>query len=189
MNDPLIVEGLLSKDDFEELRSHVQDIKKSADTYNDKFGRHDLPETPLIKRLHNDLLKKAKEVFKSSTLVPSYTYGIWYTKAGHLEKHKDINPCTYGIDLCVYQKTPWDIYVDDKPYTLMENDALFYYGEEQQHWREEFPNPEDNVVCNILFFYIEPDHWWFTEPKEDHVKILKDLVKERNPELYLGFDD
>ena len=46
---------------------------------------------------------------------------------------------------------------------LMENDALLMYGNEQEHWRESFPDPDHNMVCNIFLFYCKPDHWYFTE--------------------------
>ena len=189
MNDPIVVKGLLDPKKFDNLRTQIQLMEKNERSFANQFSRHEFSNTTFMTELHEELLPKAKEVFKSDTLVPSYNFGAWYFKNASLFKHRDINPCTYSIDLCVYQKTPWDLYVEGTPYTLMENDAIFYWGEEQQHWREEFPDPENNIVCNVLFFYVEPDHWWFTEPKEKHTEIIKGLVKERNPELYLGFDD
>jgi hypothetical protein len=29
------------------------------------------------------------------------------------------------------------------------------------HWREDFPNPENQKVAMIFFHFVEPDHWWF----------------------------
>jgi hypothetical protein len=68
--------------------------------------------------------------------------------------------------MCVYQVEPWDLFVDDKPYTLYPNQALGYYGNDQLHWREKFPNPENNHVAMIFFHFAEPDHWYFTKGPE-----------------------
>ena len=48
---------------------------------------------------------------------------------------------------------------------IRQNSTIWYisYGNDQEHWREEFPNPETNLVANAFFFYVEPDHWFFTE--------------------------
>jgi hypothetical protein len=46
------------------------------------------------------------------------------------------------------------------------------YGNDQEHWREEFPDPQHNLVANAFFFYVEPDHWFFTEgPQFLYTKI------------------
>ena len=36
-------------------------------------------------------------------------------------------------------------------------------GNEKALERFDFPNPEENVVIEATFFFVEPDHWWFTE--------------------------
>jgi hypothetical protein len=91
-----------------------------------------------------------------------------------LYKHKDDNACTYTLDMCVYQNEPWDLWVEDKNYCLYPNQALAYYGNDQMHWREEFPNPENNHVAMVFFHFAEPDHWWFKEgPQYLHTHIRK----------------
>jgi hypothetical protein len=103
--------------------------------------------------------------------VPTFNFASWYFGNASLEHHTDINACTYSIDLAVYSEMPWDLYVEGVPYALDENDALLYYGESQEHWREPLVNPDNKVVCNVFFFYVEPDHWFITEPVEKHLDI------------------
>jgi hypothetical protein len=180
MKDPLVITDLLSKEDFEQLQEYVKGLDKSTLVHSTDFNRYEFGGSEFLNSLHNKLITAAKDFFESDTLVPSFNFGSWYYGQASLEKHKDIAACTYSIDLCVYQKTPWDLYVEGIPYALQENQALMYYGEAQRHWREDFPNPEDNVVCNVFFFYVEPDHWSIIEPEEKHDMIRRQNAMERN---------
>lgn len=180
IKNPLIINNLLSKEKFEELQKYVKDLDKSTLGHSTDFNRYEFGGSELLNLLHKDLLPIAKDFFESKTLVSSFNFGSWYYGNASLEKHKDVAACTYSIDLCVYQNTPWDLYVEGIPYTLQENQALLYYGEDQRHWRENFPNPESNIVCNVFFFYVEPDHWSITEPQEKHDMIRRQNAIERN---------
>lgn len=180
MKQPKIYKNLLNDSDFKTLQKYVLELDKNQTGFSDQFNRYEFGSDEIMTEFHNKLIPFAKEFFESDTLVPSFNFGSWYFGNASLEKHKDVAPCSYSIDLCVYQKTPWDLYVEDVPYTLYENDALFYYGETQRHWREDFPDPENNIVCNLFFFYVEPDHWFFTEPKEKHTEIRYQKARERN---------
>jgi hypothetical protein len=86
----------------------------------------------------------------------------------------------------VYATQDWDLYVEGVPYALKENDALLYYGEKQEHWREPLVNPDNNIVCNVFFFYVEPEHWFFTVDQKEHRNIrvknsigtVQDIIKK-----------
>ena len=180
MKNPLIINNLLSQEEFKKLQEYVKNLDKSTLGHSDDFNRYEFSGSDPLNLLHKDLLPIAKDFFESKTLVPSFNFGSWYYGNASLEKHKDVAPCTYTIDLCVYQTTPWDLYVEGVPYTLQENESLLFYGEDQRHWRESFPSGDDVIVCNVLFFYVEPDHWFFTEPKEKHNEIKNKKYIERN---------
>lgn len=139
-------------------------------TYNAGFGRHQWtiwdethPEhVEPLRRYHEMLLPLAREEFESKTLVPSWCLiSIYEGKEAKLWKHKDDNACTYHINYTIFHKTPWDFYVEGEKFSPKENDAIMSYGNDQEHWREDFPNPENNLVANAFFFYTEPDHWFF----------------------------
>jgi hypothetical protein len=180
MKNPLIIKNVLSEQDFRQLQQYVKDLDRLSIGHSDEFSRYEFGGSDILNRLHKELLPLAKNFFENEDIVPSFNFGSWYYGKASLEKHRDVNACTYTIDLCVYQTTTWDLYVEGVPYTLNENEALLYYGESQKHWREDFPDGEDNVVCNVFFFYVEPDHWFFSEPKEKHEKIKQDLYIEKN---------
>lgn len=166
MKDPFVINDVLSKEDINRLLVEVSDPMKFE--YQAWASRYIVSERdiPLLGELTEKLLPLARKSFDSETLLPTYTMFAHYEgqdPAPSLYKHKDDNACTYTLDLCVYQNEAWDLYVEDKAYTLQPNQALAYYGNDQWHWREEFPNPESNYVAMIFFHYAEPDHWWHTK--------------------------
>lgn len=166
MKNPIVLNNLLSSYDYEKLIQSLENPKRFG--FDPGFGRYCIGDggLPILAGLANKLTDTARKVFKSETLMHTYTLFAHYEGQDpipSLYKHKDDNACTYTLDMCVYQNEPWDLFVEDKPYTLYPNQALAYYGNDQMHWREEFPNPESNHVAMIFFHFAEPDHWWFTK--------------------------
>ena len=129
-----------------------------------RFGVNSMDkiESPLAE-YHQILLDKARSIF-SPTLEP--TYCLWVSYRGfraQLPNHVDDNACTYTMDLCVSYKTQWPIYVEEQEMSPEPNQAVCYYGEDQYHWRESFPDPANNEVQMIFFHFAEPEHWYFTK--------------------------
>lgn len=177
IKDPMIIKKLFDLESFTKLKDTMFNTLKSKDLYDEGFGRYHINHN-ILNEYTQKVLPIAKEYFESETLVPSYTLFSHYE--GHnanLLKHKDDNACTYTIDMCVYQSEPWDLWVDDKPYTLVENQALAYYGNDQMHWREEFPNKESGFVAMIFFHFVEPDHWWITKGPR-YIDVIRGIITE-----------
>jgi alkylated DNA repair dioxygenase AlkB len=167
VKEPFIVKNILPPEELKRFQQHAMMLWATKPNYDNSFGRHQWHGDPVVNEFHEKLTEVAREYFESPTLMPSWALMSTYEgEAAKLWKHKDDNACTYHIDLCVFQKTPWGIFAEDKEYILEENDGLFMYGNDQEHWREAFPNPETNLVCNAFFFFCEPDHWYFTEGPE-----------------------
>ncbi|MEK9691907.1 MAG: hypothetical protein VW235_03155 [Rhodospirillaceae bacterium] len=134
--------------------------------YSDEFGRYGaINHDWKTLNVYTDwLLPAAREIFKSETLLPSYSMFVHYEgEKANLMKHKDNNACTYTMDLCLYQKTPWGLIVEGEEFMMEPNEALCFYGEDQEHWRNEFPDPDVNEVGQVFFHFVEPDHWFFHE--------------------------
>lgn len=163
---PEIIKNILSDSDFDFLKNHIinKDIKNM--TYESSMGRF-LYTDSVLSNYCEKLLEFARSHFDSKTLLPTYTLFCHYEGPdAKLFKHKDDNACTYTLDLCLYQTEPWDLYIEDIPYTLFPNEAIAFYGEDQEHWREKFPNPKSQNVGMVFFHFVEPDHWWFTKGKD-----------------------
>lgn len=176
---PFVEKDIFSEDKFKEIKLYFQnhDIlkkdeyhfygSKRIDSFNDKF----------LNQIHIDLTEKAKSLFGSETLMPTYAVFSEYSgEQAYLDKHKDIGPCTYTIDLCLYQETKWPIFIENKEYTFDENEGIIFYPNHQDHWREDFPDKEKNKVAIILFSYVEPDHDWWKIP-ENMRPMLRNRVR------------
>jgi hypothetical protein len=180
MKEPLLVNDVLSPEDYKILTNAVSNPKSFQ--YQEGFSRYVVADNnlPLLAELANKLIPKAREAFGSNTLLPTYTLFAHYEgqePVPSLYKHKDDNACTYTLDMCIYQNESWDLFVEDKAYTLYPNQALAYYGNEQMHWREEFPNPESNHVAMLFFHFAEPEHWYFTKGPS-YLSVIRKEIRE-----------
>jgi hypothetical protein len=176
MKNPLLIPNILDKEDYDKLIEAVKDYKSFE--YASGFSRYIVADNrlPLLKELAEKLVPVAREAFGSKELLHTYTLFSHYETVDGIEpslyKHKDDNACTYTLDMCVYQNEPWDLWVEDKNYTLYPNQALAYYGNDQMHWREKFPNPESQHVAMVFFHFAEPDHWYFTKGP-DYLRVVR----------------
>ena len=187
-NSAFLFDSVFSEQDFSSLVNNLNEYKDATIMpYDASMGRFQVNTTQPVApefliECHQGLTSLARSLF-SPTLMPSYA--LWATYQGYranLPKHIDDNACTYTIDLCVSHKTPWSIYVEDEEFTLQPNQAIVYYGEDQYHWRNKFPDPYNNQVEMIFFHFVEPDHWWFTKGPQHMNEMLhqQKVHRQRN---------
>jgi hypothetical protein len=186
VKNPFVVNSIMPPEMLKEIQRYAMGLWVTNPSYSNSFGRHQWANTKELYSFHSSLLDLARERFESDTLQITWNLlSIYEGEQAKLWKHKDDNACTYHIDFCLFQKEPWDIWVDhngeSKPYTLNENDGLFMYGNDQEHWREAFPNPETNMVANAFFFFAEPEHWWFTKGP-DYLSVIRNEITEEEYE-------
>jgi hypothetical protein len=177
VKDPVIINDLFSQEEHYELSNYLKNKTKRPEDYSSIFGRYCFNDS-LVDSYAEKLIPIARKHFNSETLIPSYSLFAHYEgDEANLYKHVDDNACTYTIDFCVYQTDPWDLYVSEKAYTLYPNQALAYYGNDQLHWREKFPNPDNQVVSMIFFHFVEPDHWWYTKGP-GYLDVIRNNITE-----------
>lgn len=167
IKDPEIIDSVFLTQDIANLKQYAKSMKQNFPNYDISFGRHQWANTEELYFFHNRLLDIARKHFEDDSILPTWNLlSIYEGTQAKLWRHRDDNACTFHLDVCIYQNEPWDLWVEGKPYKLLENQALAMYGNDQEHWRERFPNPETNEVCNAFFFFAKPDHWYFTEGPE-----------------------
>lgn len=181
IKEPAVIKNLLSDEDFFRLNDFLQKREPRGGDWERELGRNSFVD-PLIDEIAEKLVPIARDFFESDKLLSTYSlFGQYEGPTANLPRHKDANACTYTLDLCVYQTEPWDLGVkvngEDKFYTLYPNEALAYYGEDQEHWRPEFPNPETQKVAMIFFHFVEPEHWWFTKGPS-YVNVIRGHMPE-----------
>lgn len=169
LKQPTILKNLLSTEDFTELRHAVNEVLERGEfAFEESIGRKSfkMDVCPFMKYMLIKLTPVARRVFDSETLVPSYAFfAEYYSSDSFLPKHKDNAGNTYNLDLCLYADRDWPIYVEGQLYSFGVNEAVTMYGEDQFHWREKLG--DNNVVGNVFFFYVEPEHPFFTDPEFD----------------------
>jgi len=155
---PIIIPEVFPEEIFLNLKEYAISKVKTADDYDVDWDRY-IYLDDLISKHGNILLPLARKYFG-----PEVEY-VWNSNVHYegaktrLPKHKDIKRCVYTINLCLYQNTEWPLWIEGVPYTLKENQAVLYKGNENEHWREDFPDPENNIVGMSM--------WWFDNPIKD----------------------
>lgn len=175
---PQIVDNMFLPEDFSSLKDLFKNYKTFY--YDEWFSRYTVDDNqlPELKKYVDLATEKAKVAFNSKTLMPTYALFAHYEGPNaRLHKHIDDNACTYTLDMCVYRKIPWDLYVENKPYDLEPNSALAYFGNDQLHWRETFPDKHNNHLAMIFFHFAEPDHWYFTKGPS-YLSVIRGLMTE-----------
>jgi hypothetical protein len=171
---PEVLTNVLSPEDFTNIKEYFLNHKEKNLLGFDENGRKLIGDSdPILKKYSEKLLPLAKKFFKSDSILPSYSLFAEYSHTNiNLPKHRDANACTYTIDLVLYQKSPWGLWIDGVEYFANENEAVCFWGEDQEHWRNSVDD-NNNVVGVLFFHYVEPDHWWFTKGPE-HVRVIRE---------------
>jgi len=164
MKPPQKIIDVFNKEDFKNLLKTFSEDRVATFNFDPHFSRHvaDQNDVREMQYYFESLTSLAREIFDAPTLLPTYALFAQYSgENAKLWKHKDDNACTYTIDFCLYQNYAWDLWVEGNPYTLFPNEALAYYGNDQEHWRNNFPMPKKNKVAMIFFHFADEDHWYF----------------------------
>lgn len=187
--EAFIMDEVFSPEYFSYLKNSLSDIKdNNILSYEPILGRHHVNTLdkdigyPILEDAAKTLLPKARNIF-GEDIQSSYT--LWVSYKGfraNLPHHIDDNACTFTIDMCMSYKTQWPIYVEGKELILEPNQAAVYYGEDQYHWRNKFPDPAKNEVEMIFFHFTKPEHWFFTVGMQHKQEIirLKDEYRRNN---------
>lgn len=180
VTEPIVVRDVLSGEDLRRLSDSIlgdvarnKATNRSFDAVSNRFNVWDT-ENAILHEIFEKATPLARRVFGSPALVPSYAMSAHYEGSASLRRHRDTNACTYTLDLCLYEKEPWDIWVEGKSYTLNPNEALAFYGNHQDHWRDAFPSPATNQVGMAFFHFVEPGHWYKTRSR-DHLETIYQL--------------
>lgn len=177
--DPQVISNVFEEEYFSYLIDTFKNIRETNILkYTDFLGRYYIStldssiDNPLLQSFDH-IIDRAKILF-GDHIKPTYAvWGLYRGFKAALPKHIDDNACTYTMDVCLSQIQKWPIYVEDKEYILEPNQALCYYGEDQYHWRNQFPDPAKNEVEMIFFHFAEPDHWFFTKGPKYQQEIIR----------------
>lgn len=153
------------------LKTYVEEeVKASSKLYRqeelgrfyasvfDKYGGESVGGFP--ERLLEKTRTFAQDHFQIAKLELFDIVFISYsTKTGlepKLTRHKDNGSVTkYTVDYQYASNIDWPITVEDKEYTLKDNEVLTFLGSDQYHGRPDKIFKDDEIVENIFFQFIE----------------------------------
>ena len=90
-------------------------------------------------------------------LIPTYSYYRRYFKGNDLKKHVDRESCEYSVTIQLGSsepETPWEIFIDEKPYKLKIGEGVIYKGIEQEHYRKPCPM---EFSSHVFLHYVNAD--------------------------------
>ena len=142
---------------FESFRFYVQERARTDymewDQRTRRVTRHNDPFAMLI----HDTLTGLVQKHVGRPVKKSYVYMVSYQDGGVLPAHRDRAQCKYTLDLCVEDAGggPWPLYVDDREVILKPNQAVFYLGCDQLHYRK--VKPAGKVSSLAFFHFVDVD--------------------------------
>ena len=101
-----LIKNVLSSYDFDRLRMHFKNNPKLDSMSTDDFGRKLLGHQaePILQEFSEILLPQVRDYFGTKTCVTSYSlFAEYCDETISLEKHKDVNACTYTLDLVTHR--------------------------------------------------------------------------------------
>lgn len=156
---PIVIKNYFNENKLNKIIQSINSMDIDHWTYDREYRRYRNAH-PYINKLTMLELDRARQIFGNNELLPTYSLFCLYNENNSfLGEHKDSNACTYTIDICLYAKKPWDLYIEGVPYTSESNSAICFYGEDQLHWRDTIE--EDNSVLMMFLHFADRDHWWF----------------------------
>lgn len=110
-----------------------------------------------------------KPIYKNDVRLCHYNYIDYNIKYGDgryapaLPPHIDADENLVTFNYCLDQNIEdWDVWVDDKPYSLKKGDALIFSAVNQVHWRPKRKWKEGEFVEIVSFDYCPPTNYRFT---------------------------
>jgi hypothetical protein len=130
-------------------------------------------------------------VYKEEIKLGHYSYLDYDMKYGEgkyfpcLPPHIDAANTLVTFNYCLDTNIDWDIYVDNKPYSLKAGDALIFSAVNQVHWRPKREWKEGDFCQIVSFDYSPSDDWRFQEDGVDPLdaRYFADRIKEYNLDL------
>jgi hypothetical protein len=110
-----------------------------------------------------------KPIHKDPIQLVHYNYIDYNLKHGEgknapsLPPHLDADENLVTFNYCLDQNIEdWEVWVEDKPYTLKKGDAIIFSAVNQVHWRPKRKWKEGEFVEIVSFDYCPPTNWRLT---------------------------
>jgi hypothetical protein len=203
---PFYVKNPFTKKQVEKLVSIIEDAKNnrpladipsavdkeeyvSMDRFDPRIATHMsrmIIEFDCPKELEQVMDTYVLPTYKEEVRLGHYSYLEYDMKYGDgrhfpcLPPHIDAANTLVTFNYCLDTNIDWDIYIDNKPYSLKAGDALIFSAVNQVHWRPKREWQEGDFCKIISFDYSPLDDWRFQEDGTDPLdaRFFEDRLKE-----------
>lgn len=143
---------------FKKIKNCVfEKIESLGLSYGKEFKRYYrvvfLPED-----VQDILLQKARKETKDESLEVVYTQIVKYKiKDGdvpELRKHKDVVTGEWVMDIVIDSTVDWPLVVEGETFKNSINSVSFIKGEDELHWRPDFPSTNEDDYLLLLFVHL-----------------------------------
>lgn len=174
-----IVSKIFSQEEISEIYRHIDATPEDKKYYHTDFA-HTAYFSWLPERIVEKITKVANENYDAKLVLRELSFARY-------ENTKGLNPLLYPhydrafkqqritFDIQVRSTRPWDIIVEDVPFTLKDNEALFFSGTHQIHWRDKVEFEDGDIVDMIFCHFAEPDAVALTP---DHLAAMDTIEKK-----------
>ena len=174
--DNQIYKNVFTEEEIKDLYELI-DTQKSEKTttipiYAQKVWFEQPPESVV-----NKIILLANKIYKDPIKLEEISFARYSKEYGDmpiLTPHFDnvFSTPRFTVDIQVRSNISWPIVVQDRAFTLKDNEALTFSGTNQVHWREhrEF---KDGDFIEMIFahFSVEGEHY-----EEDHSKVMAERM-------------
>lgn len=144
---------------FNKIKESV--MEKINDQYGLSYGKDCTREYRIVflsDEVQNILLEKAKKETGDDSLQVIYNQIVRYKiKDGvspKLQKHKDAAVGEWVMDIVLDCTVDWPLIIEGESFSNTTNSVTFICGEEEMHWRPDFPSENEEDYVLLLFVHL-----------------------------------
>lgn len=164
------IKNFFPEDLFEKIKKEVLSKNmgpQGPHFYHTVAGRW-LTEIWFDQETEEQILEIAKKTFNDDEIKRAGFHTARYQKQNGIKpqlwKHYDQSACQYSLDVCIDKTVDWKLAVNDIYYDEEPNSCVVFSGNDNMHWRPEYPTEDEDAYVTLLFMqFAKPDHWYFTE--------------------------
>lgn len=181
----IIVDNIFTEDEIKLIYDHVENTPEDRRQYQNVFA-----QTAYLSWLPEEIVNKINSVVSKNFDTPLVLKELSFAR---YENSRGLNPLLFPhyddsfkqqrvtFDIQLKSSMSWSIVIEDVPYTLEDNQALFFSGTNQIHWREKVIFGKDDFVDMIFCHFSEVDP---EDLSEDHLANMEHLKKKYQDEYY-----
>lgn len=183
-----VLKNFLDQEDINAIINLAQvEFNNNHINYYPETGRAIVSIENGMKRFYPNIIEKIENIaskeYKTDLKIKRAGYMKYSKEYGipALHPHIDAYVGQVVFDYQVRSNIDWAVVVEGRSYTLKDNDALMFSGEDQAHWREILNFNDDNYLDILVFNLADSKHWsnFNDENPRPIDEIMEDIFKIR----------